>query len=129
MGFFDSKQYLTGENGLISPGDSFVIHGARISGEIRNRDAGKPGEPDMLNEAEFLVSKTRQDAPIKAYTTGRAIVQQVERMDPNTDPPFPWDVVLTSKPLDGGRTMNVIERAVVQGTPVPASADQTPPNA
>lgn len=128
MGFFDDKLFLTGENGLLQHGDTFVIHAVKISGEVRNVNA-REGDPPRIPEAALLVSKDRQNSPVWAYTTGRAIVQQVQRFDIDDQKTLPWDVTLVEKPLDGGRKMHVIERVEDDpGDPV-QPADPAPPTA
>lgn len=78
MGMFDEKRYLTGKSGVVTTGDTFRIHGARISGMVR-KQGGAPG--DQVKEAELTISKDGTSEPIKVYTTGAGIVGQIDRLD------------------------------------------------
>lgn len=76
MGMMDDKRYLTGKTGLLEEGDTFRLHGAGIAGKVR-----KPGTQDMTDEAFLDVSKDGTADAIRVYTTGAAIVGQVQRID------------------------------------------------
>lgn len=76
MGMFDEKRYLTGKNGVVKEGDTFHIHNAGIAGEVR-----KPEGDGMIPEAFMEISKTGAEDPIRVFTTGAAIVGQIQRMD------------------------------------------------
>lgn len=76
MGMFDEKQYLTGKNGLVQLGEVFHLHDAGIGGMVR-----QPGRDGEVPEAYLLISKNGTENPIRVYTTGTAIVGQVQRVD------------------------------------------------
>lgn len=76
MSMFDEKRYLTGKNGIVSEGDTFHLHGAAISGEVR-----KPDGSGTIPEASLTVSRSGTEEPITVFTTGAAIVGQIKRMD------------------------------------------------
>lgn len=73
MGILSGKTYLTGENGVLTPGDKFTLHNAKIAGTIRI------GNEDR-EEAKLLISIDGGEQQV-VFTSGAAIVNQVKQID------------------------------------------------
>lgn len=96
MGMFDEKVYLTGKQGAwASEGDRFVLHAAALGGMVQVN--GK-----SVREAILTVSRDGNDAT-KVYTTGKALVGQIERMDDADRSRMPMHVVLDGIDTANGR--------------------------
>ena len=74
MGILDGRQFLTGDQGLVKPGDKFRLHNAKIDGTIR------VGGVDR-EQAKLLISLEGSDDMIICFTSGTAIVGQVKQID------------------------------------------------
>lgn len=103
MGMMDEKRYLTGSNGLLNAGDVFHLHGCKVAGMVR-----KPGTDEQTTEVALLVSMTGADEQVVVYTTGAAIVGQVQRVDApdrqKMTQPGGWTVRLGQLPARPGQT-------------------------
>lgn len=95
MGMYDDKVWLTGESGAFAKeGDRFFLHSANLGATVVVN--GKP-----LREAILTVSRDGNDTQ-KVYTTGRALVSQIERMDDADRASMPHEVALETIPTKNG---------------------------
>lgn len=75
MGMLSQKEYLTGQNGLVKPGDTFTVLDAGMGGMVTING--------RTQQECWLRIQRAQDGGEShvAYTTGTAIVGQVQRID------------------------------------------------
>ena len=107
MGMFDKPRYLTGrEDGFVQVGDTFWLHNARMDG---NANVGGESRP----QAKLLVSHDRDGEKVAVYTSGRAICNQVMRMDASDRAAMPVEVRLDALPATqpGHNPTNVLTPA------------------
>jgi hypothetical protein len=115
MGMFDKPQFLTGKDGTgyVEAGDTFWLHKARPAGTVQ-----LGGEPRP--QVKLKVSRTLDGDTDIVYTAGRAIVNQIERMDESDMAAMPIEVRLDEIPakVSGRNPTNVLTPA---SSPTPAS--------
>ena len=111
MGMFDKPQYLTGENGFASPGDTFWLHAARLDGTATV--AGVTRE-----QAKLLVSHTKDGDRVAVWTSGVAVVGQVKRMTAEDRSAMPMEVRLDQVDTGKGNPATVLTPAAM---PAPAA--------
>lgn len=107
MGMFDAPQYLTGENGYVTPGDTFYLHDARIDGVTTINGETRPN-------VKLLVSRDgNRDSAAVVYTSGIGIAGQVKRMTQEDRTRFPMEVRLDAIPAKqaGRNPTNVLTPA------------------
>lgn len=110
MGMFDKPQFLTGEGGLVSAGDTFWIHNAKIDGMVNVRG-------EMREQAKLRVSLHRDGEKVDVFTSGKGIVNMIKRIDAADRASMPFEVRLDEIPSGKGNPTRVL-------TP----ADQDPPS-
>lgn len=74
MGMLDDKMYLTGDKGAVSVGEEFSLKGARVTGPVTVSGQTR-------TEVALRIERAGDASPLVVYTTGTAIVNQVQRMD------------------------------------------------
>lgn len=115
MGMFDKPQYLTGKGdaGYVEPGDTFWLHNGRPDGVSSFQGEDRP-------QVKLLVSREREGEQVVVWTSGRAIVNQISRMDAGDKAKFPIEVRLDEIPakVSGRNPTNVLTPA---DEPRPAS--------
>lgn len=115
MGMFDKPQYLTGSDGsgYVEAGDTFWLHKAARAGTVNISGEARP-------QVKLKVSHTQGGEQSVVYTAGRAIVNQIERMDESDLAMFPVEVRLDEIPakMSGRNPTNVLTPANI---PAPAS--------
>lgn len=125
MGMFDEKRYLTGKNGICQAGDTFHLHDAGIDGMVR-----QPGRDGQVPEAYLVISRNGTEDPIRVYTTGTAIVGQVQRIDAKDREAMNRTggrrVLLTTLPQADSTRSAAFILEVVEDTTPEDSPDQTP---
>lgn len=103
MGMFDDKVYLTGDEGAFTPGEPFVLHDAKMAAQpitIQGR---------VTREAQLEVARAQaQQEVFTVFTSGAAIVNQIDRMSDDDRAQFPLMVVIEQKPSGKGNPMNII---------------------
>lgn len=103
MGMFDDKLYLTGDNGIFEVGQPFILHDATTM--------GRPVTIQGRERSEVKLEVARMEAKgevFSVFTSGAAIVNQVERMSAEDKSRFPMTVVVVEKPSGKGNPMNLI---------------------
>lgn len=115
MGMFDKPQYLTGDNGFASAGDTFWLHNARIDGSTVVGGAQR-------DNVKLLVSREREGEKVIVYTSGAGIANQVKRMDAEDRSALPREVRLDQIPprQAGHNPTNVLTPVEL---PAPTGAD------
>lgn len=105
MGMFDDKQYLTGPNGMFQEGDTFFLHSARATGKVSIN--GK-----VVDEVGLTVSREPSGDQLEVYTSGIAIVNQVDRMDDRDRQAMPFAVKIDTLDAKPGQNRAHILRPV-----------------
>lgn len=117
MGMFDQKRYLTGPSGLYSKGDKFLLHNAKLAGIVHVN--GK-----QLQEVKLKVGTPDGGTEI-VYTTGKAIVGQVERMDEEDRAGMPFTVELDTIDTGKGNPAFILKLEGADAPPIPDEGEVT----